>query len=66
MPAPTIDFSVLTDFALGNLSPEASAKVIRILERDPEASRQLEVILNLIADYEKRQKQPPRLADPND
>jgi len=53
-PAPKIDFNTLADFALGNLAPESALIVIRELERSPQASRDLEFILKLIAYFDYR------------
>jgi hypothetical protein len=45
--APPIDLDTLLDFALGKLTPEDSLKIIRELERNPQASRDLQFILKL-------------------
>jgi hypothetical protein len=60
MPTTKITFCTLTDFAMGNLSPEASQEVIRELERNPQASKDLELVLMLI-DYFKREQEKPGL-----
>jgi anti-sigma factor RsiW len=49
---PPLDLCTLTDFALGRLSAEASSRVISELERNPQASRDLEAILKIIAHFE--------------
>jgi hypothetical protein len=53
---------MLADFALGHLTPEASMKVSRELERNPQAYRNLEFILKLIAYFEVRLKESQRPA----
>ncbi len=60
MPASTINFCTLTDFAMGNLSPEASMEVVRELERNPQASQDLELVLKLI-EYFRDEQEKPRL-----
>ena len=55
MPAPTMDLCTLADFALGRLTPKVSMKVSRELERNPQAYRNLEFILKLIAYFEVEQ-----------
>jgi hypothetical protein len=57
MPALIIDLWTLADFALGKLTPEASLEVIRELERNPQASRNLEFILTLMAFSELKFKE---------
>ena len=42
------DRGVLGDFALGRLSPEESLKLLDEIENDPEASRQLELVTELM------------------
>lgn len=63
MPATTIDLCKLADFILGNLSPEDSVAVYRELERNPEALRNLEIILKVIAhcDTQCSMNNPDRL-----
>jgi hypothetical protein len=55
MPSSSIDISTLTEFALGKLSPETSAKLIRLLERNPRLSKDLEAVLTLIEYLENAQ-----------
>jgi hypothetical protein len=45
---PPIDINTLVDFALGKLSTEDSLKIIQEIERNPQASRDLEFILKLM------------------
>ena len=44
----SLDTQQLIDFALGLLSPEESMAVLEILERDEEASRALETIIEIM------------------
>ncbi len=66
MPASTVDLCTLTDFALGNLTTEESLKVIAELERDPQATRDLEFILKLIAHLENEEKESASAREPEE
>ncbi len=46
------DINTLVDFALGKLSPEDSLKILQELKRNPQASRDLEFILKIVAHIE--------------
>jgi hypothetical protein len=57
---PRPDFSTLQDFAHGRLTPEESLRVLDWLEKDPEVSRDFELVLALMGlsreEWERREK----------
>jgi hypothetical protein len=55
---PSIDVDTLIDFALGKLSPKDSLKIIQELKRSPQASRDLELILNLLNHFDQDRRKP--------
>jgi hypothetical protein len=53
---PPIDLDTLIDFAFGKLSTEDSLKIIQEIERNPQASRDLEFILKLMTYMDEKRK----------
>ena len=64
MPASTVDFHSLTEFAQGHLFPKEALEVIAKLEQDPQASRDLEFILMLMAHFENEKKESSHAEEP--
>lgn len=58
MADPNLSVSTIIDFALGHLSPEESLRVQDQIERDPEASKTLELVLLIIEHFQQSQSHP--------
>ena len=58
------DFQKLTDFATGRLSPEEALEVLDLIEKDPEVSKDLDLVLELEKipreEWEKIRSEGPR------
>jgi len=61
---PELNYSTLLDFALGRLTPERSLAVLKELERNPRASRDLEFILKLLNYFSEHGDEPHSAAHP--
>jgi hypothetical protein len=48
-----IDFPTLLDFALGRLTPDESIKVLDEVEKDPQLSHDLDLVIKLLEFFRK-------------